>query len=189
MGESAQVIVPRRRAHDAKLSPRAHICDRRRLHPCRAARQCVALNSFLATSLTSPPLPDSRNAAPRRLSDSPSRVPLCPTCSSKPARVCDGLVQSVQRLAPVLVPVRNNRDRTRRARLPARMPSGRTSSSAPTVPTASAGTLRPPMCHSLRLGRHRTTPCWAAMPSYLRTYTPLTCISACPLVLCKQRRN
>jgi hypothetical protein len=98
MGESAQVIVPRRRAHDAKLSPRAHICDGRRLHPCRAARHCVALNSFLATSLTSPPLPDSTQRVP--CDGSPIhvlgypydlRVPLSHT------HVCDGLVQSLQR--------------------------------------------------------------------------------------------
>jgi hypothetical protein len=127
------------------------------------------------------------NAAPRRLSDSPSRayalrVPL------SHARVCDGLVQSIQtsRARPHARP-KQSRSNPPRARLPAQIPSGRTSS--PTMPTASAGTLRPPMCHSLRLGRHRATSCCGAMLSCLRTYTPLMSIPACPLVQCKPRKK
>jgi hypothetical protein len=157
MGESAQFIVPRRRAHDAMLSPRAHICDRRRLHHRRAARQCVTLNSFPATSPT-----------PRRLSDSPSKVPLCPTCSSK-------LHASVTSLS-----------NPSNVSCPSACPSG-TIAIEPAardylLECQVAGLrhpyrrlqpvyLAPPVCHSLRLGQHRTTPCcqWAAMPSFFRT--------------------
>ncbi|KAN0138679.1 hypothetical protein V8E53_003667 [Lactarius tabidus] len=57
-----------------------------------------------------------QRATPQRLSDSPSRVPLCLRVPLSHARVCDGVFQSVQRLAPVLVLIRNNRDRTRRMR-------------------------------------------------------------------------
>lgn len=98
------------------------------------------------------------------------------------ARVCDGLVQSVQRLVPVLMPVQNSRDRTRRTQIACSNPERQRF-----VIYHANGFIwyLPPMFHYLRSGRHRTTPCWAAMSSYLRTYAPLTCIPASPLVPCK----
>ncbi|KAN0140822.1 hypothetical protein V8E53_001266 [Lactarius tabidus] len=86
---------------------------------------------------------------------------------------------------PILVPVRNNRDRTRRARLPARMPSGRISSPradycswylAPSgVPFVAFGTAQDDTM--LPVG---------GCAVFLQDITdkPLTCISACPLVPC-----